>query len=414
MERFNILRNYIKFYNNIQVMATYTIPRSVLKPSGTVENLVYAAMKEVMGQQPIMGVTIEDDGIPEPKWVRLPTIDLKEVMKVVDADPFSNVDALVQDAHRAQFERMQELPLWRLLVMAKASAKDTDDLCFAVGFFCHHAICDGISAAAFHLTFLDALNSVLSSSSATSSPSSILIVPALPLVPTLEMKTKLPLSLFFTLKQVIAAFIYSPTDPLAWTGPPISPNTPRPPICNTRSFTLPSHTIDALVTKCRNEKTSVTALTTVLVAQKLALMHPSHSHFSGKIPFSMRKFTGHTPRDMGCYVSQTLATFSSQAVTPAGYISCRNEPNEQLWESARACKSVIVERSLTTTDQDAGLLKFVARDIPGWLMTMLGKKRDHAFEVSNIGVVDGGTGGDIEGKAWFDRVMFSQGYALFP
>jgi len=40
---------------------------------------------------------------------------------------------------------------------------------------------------------------------------------------------------------------------------------------------------------------------------------------------------------------------------------------------------------------------------------MLGTKRSASFEVSNLGLLDGGDGGEQGGRAYFDRVMFSQG-----
>jgi hypothetical protein len=416
MERYNILRNHVKFYNNVQVAATYTIPISLLGIAGSIETLVYSAISEVISQNPIMGVSLADEGTSEPKWVRLPTIDLDEVVRVVEANPRSNIDRIIHDGHRAPFDRVGELPLWRVLVIS-TTPTDEDIFSFALAFVCHHAAGDGLSAAAFHLTFLDTLNIILSSNPTTITPNTIIVVPALPLNPTLEMKATYPLSFMFTLKQIINAFIYSFVDPLVWTGPLIDRDIPRPPVCNNRSFTIPFHVVCKLVAQCREEKTTLTALVTVLVARKLAVMYPSHTRFVGAVPFSLRKFTGHGPRDMGVYVSQVLTSFSAEPHTPKGYISCRTTSSStdlidwQLWESARACKAIIDEKSSTTTDQTVALLKFVKSDFPKFFMGMLGGKRGHAFEVSNIGMVDGGA--KTERQAYFDQLMFSQGHCTF-
>lgn len=407
-------------YNNVAVTTTYTIPRSMLQDR-SLEDLVYRAIGYfVIQQHPIMGVTVSGEGSPDPKWVRLPMIDLREVMKVVDADPNSNLDPYIQEANRGQFDRLGELPLWRLLLIYSpaAIASSKDMIAFTFGFFCHHAMGDGLSCAAFHHTFLEALNSPL-----PPNPQPLIVVPALPLLPTLEMGTPVPLTILYTIRKVFAALVYSPIDPLEWAGPLISRTATRPPLVNQRSFFLPSHSLAHLLALCRTEKTTLTALITVLVARKLALMFPTHSRFRCTVPFSMRKFTGHGLWDMGMLVSGLTTAFSSDAVVPAGYISCYTPlPSKSpkplavdplLWSSARACKAAIVAQSSSATDQPVGLIKFVQKDMRGYFLGMLGGKRDHAFEVSNIGVVDGEVEGEGKGRVGFGRVLFSQGHSTY-
>jgi hypothetical protein len=89
-----------------------------------------------------------------------------------------------------------------------------------MAFFCHHAIADGLSAGAFNLTFLDALNHLIDHPSDIAYKS-VIEVPKLPLVPNLELRTPLPLSFFFLLKQFFKAYIYDHRDTLEWSGPPI-------------------------------------------------------------------------------------------------------------------------------------------------------------------------------------------------
>lgn len=426
MERFEIHRNRVKFFNNVQVTATYSVPRLLLQnfANSGIEVLIYAALKETLNHQPILGVIIDDEGSKEPKWVRLETIDLRENVKVINADPNASPDKWVQDAHRLQFTRPGELPLWRIVVAFQDSALIGNGayVPFAVGFFAHHAIADGLSCRAFHLTFLDALNTLISSPINTPSSldeAAIIITPKLPLLPNLEMKATLTVSILFVLLQIFKAYIYHPVDRLNWSGPLISADSPRPPISNTRSFSLPPSMVSKLVARCRQEKTTVTALVTVLVARKLAIMYPDYKRFTGTVPFSARKFTGHSPKDMGCYVSNIEPYFSSETKPSRGYISCASSSgekvasgdDEQLWNSAQICKKFINNRTSTMHNQNVNLLKFVS-DFPKYFLGLLGTKRHHAFKVSNIGVVDGGVGKE-PGNAMFDRVMFSSAQCTY-
>lgn len=424
MERFNIIRNHVKFYNNILVTAKYSIPRTLLQHFGNdeIEGLVYAALKETLNHQPMMGVTIEDEGTKEPKWIRLRTINLREVVKFINADPNASPDKWVQDTHRTSPAVTGELPLWRVVIASQDSAftEKGSHVMLAVGFFGHHAIADGLSCGAFHLTFLEALNTLhASSGNASVTSDAIVAVPKLTLVPNLEMKATLSVSILFVLVQIFKAFVYNPVDPLNWSGPLISPNSPRPPIGNTRSFSLPPTLASKLVARCRAEKTTITALVTVLTARKLAILYPEYKRFTGNIPFSLRKFTCHTPKDMGVFISNVTPYFSSEAKPSRGYISCAYSQDEKLssaideklWESARAVKQFIEQNTATSHNQHVNMLKFVS-DYKGYFLGLLGTKRAHAFEVMNIGVVDGGAGGDAA-KASFDRVMFSAGGCVF-
>ena len=432
MERFNIARNHVKFYNNVAVTATYSVPRTLLHQFGDdgVAGIVYAALKETLSHQPILGVTIDDEGTKQPKWRTLSMIDLREIVSVVTADPNASFDKWVQDGHRGLFPEIGELPLWRVVVAFQNSAliDNHSHVSFSLGFFGHHAIADGLSCGAFHLTFLEALNALIASPdnySTNLNETAMITVPKLPLAPTLEMKAKLSVSIFFLLIQIIKAFFYNPIDPLNWSGPFVDINPPRPPIASTRSFSLPPSLVSKLVAKCRVEKTTVTALVTVLTARKLAIMYPDYKRFTGTVPCSLRKFTGHSAKDMGVFVSNVTHTFSSDAEPSRKYMSCSTVDeklptgdDERLWATATAFKRHLDKNMESSHNQRVNMLKFVS-DYEGYFLGLFGKKRDHAFEITNIGVVDGGVGGQ-EGMASFDRVMFSAGgctygepYAIF-
>jgi len=77
----------------------------------------------------------------------------------------------------------------------------------------------------------------------------------------------------------------------------------------------------------------------------------------------------------------------------------------------RECKNFIAENTSTSSNQNVGLLKFV-KDFPAFFYGMLGKPRDHAFEVTNIGVVDGGLLDGV-GKATFNNLIFSSSLCTY-
>jgi hypothetical protein len=419
MEKFFIFRNQLKFYNNIEVGATYTVPRSLLKIplEDAFKSLIYSALAETLKSQPILGVTIEDEQSMNPKWTRLDRIDLRELVKIIQEESPSASVKWIEAGHREPLDRIGELPLWRVVITvqeAALTASETRTVSFTMAFFCHHAIADGLSAGAFNLTFLDALNHLIDHASSIAYTPAI-EVPKLSLVPNIELRTPLPLSFLFTLKQIIKNYIYNHDDPLEWSGPPIDVNLPRPPIPNIRSFSLPHTTVSRLISRCREEKTTMTALITMLTALWMGATYPKHKRFCGKVPFSLRKFSKHSPRDMGNYTSEAELYFSSETKPARGYIFCNTsstklttENDPKLWEGARECKAKIVKQSSTILNLKIGMTRFVSnyrKLFLGWL----GTKREHSFELSNIGVLDGGVkvGEENKERATFDRARFS-------
>jgi hypothetical protein len=432
MERFQIFRNLTGFSNNVQVSAAYTVPYSLLSKFNShgiaLQSLIYATLREIIMQHPIMGVVVQDESSLIPNWKRLETIDLRQLVKFVSGDPNTSFDEWVQVAHRKPLDRCEELALWRVVVVSKdglenLTAEESEDghVQFAIGFFYHHGIADGLSGGAFHLTFLDILKEFITDNtkfSFNTTEPALVSIPKLPLVPSLEEEGNLSVSVFFALKQIIKAFVFNPKDNLLWAGPIATPELPRPPICNNRSFLLSPSSAKKLVAKCREEKTTITSLLNVLIVRKLAIMYPSHTHFRANIPFSFRQFTKRTPRDMGNFVSNIEPYFSTATKPESGYISCRSpsdfqvaspESDQQLWDSTRACRKAIVEGSSSPRNQLVGLVKFID-DIPKFFVDQLTKPRPHAYEITNIGVFDGALGEDgegVAGRASFNRMKFS-------
>jgi hypothetical protein len=380
----------------------------------------------VLKSQPILGVTIQDELSPEPRWQRLQTIDFTQIVKIIEQDPEECPDAWLQKGLRERIDRVDELAVWRIIVSVKKSELSPSStykggLKFMLAFFGHHAIADGMSGAAFHYTFLEALNAHISSPSSTPiSDKAIVSVPKLPLVPSLEESANLALTILFIIMVIIKEFIYNPVDTLAWSGAPVTRTVPKTPSTpSLRSFALSPAQVSGLVNKCREENATVTALVLVLVARKLAQMYPSHKHFNSGIPFSFRRFTEHTPRDMGVLVSNLTPFFSSEPTTPRGFISCatdstatdKSDSNDpKLWDSARKTKDFMRKKTASSTDQNVTMLKF-ASDYASFFMKKLGGWREAAFEVTNITTVDGGEVGNE--KAYFDKAWFCGGLSTY-
>lgn len=76
------------------------------------------------------------------------------------------------------------------------------------------------------------------------------------------------------------------------------------------------------------------------------------------------------------------------------------------WQAIRALKTSI-NKNVKPTDSLVGMLRW-AGNLHNYLSGHQGKKRAVSFELSNIGVVDGGCGnGKRDGEVVFERFMFA-------
>lgn len=420
LEKFLIHQHLVKFYTSVQVACVYTLSKTAPAfVDGDIRGFILAALGKTIERHPVLSVALTGEDSPQPSFKRLDQIDLREIVHFVEADPadLTAVDARIQDEHRKPFHRTQDLPLWRCEVI---SSKDITS--FALSFSFHHVVGDGLSGAAFHRTFRNTLNDLIESgetSPRASSKPEIIQVPKLDLVPHLEESMDLPLTALFMLTKAFKTYLYSSTDTLEWSGPPIQDA--LPPLSNTRTFYLPQSVVKDLRNGCRKHQATITALVTVLVARILGVLYPTHSRLIASVPFSLRKFSKHSPDDMGCFTAIAEPWFSADKSLPWGYISCRSSTahagetasadDNKIWKAASECKEFIHKRSSSSENLSVGLTKFVS-DYRQHFLGMLGGRRRHAFNVTNIGVVDGGissVAGLEEHKTAFDRAVFSAG-----
>jgi Alcohol acetyltransferase len=405
-ERYHIARNHIRFYNNVGMTASYEVPDHVLREH-ELEELIFLALNKLINDHAVLGISIVNESSINPVWVRLPEIPLKEVVgfHILDDKSTETTRSIIEKAHQIPFERLDELPLWRLVVIEHTSTSSSDIQVMSntktstktidIGFFWHHGMGDGSTGIAFHLGFLDALNTI---ESHIRPIETIVVPPKLDLLPSIEEAHPLPLSNFFVATQILKALLPKAVDKLLWTGPPIRSERN---ITHLRTLIFPAAIVDSLLCACRENNGTLTSLLLVVIARLLAINYPDYQHFRGKTAISFRRFTGTDQRAMVNYVTSIGHFFSAKPKT--GYIDCGGKFE---WSAVRTCKREIDAATAGPKNHSIGLLKFL-NDYGGFLRNRVGQKMVDSFEVSNIGVMDGGLGD--EGKSIkIKRTIFSQ------
>lgn len=368
-----------------------------------VEGLIFAALRKVMDVHPVLGVSIVDESSLNPSWVRLAEIDLRKVTRFIKVDKQTTENEWsrnLQDAHQIPFENLDELPLWRVVViehitLSNEPADSTKTI--DVGFFFHHGLCDGTSGVAFHMTFLDVLNTLASETDSFQSVDPIVAPPKLDLLPSIEEAHPLPLSLFFIASQV-KSLLPSRTDNLLWTGPLIRATDN---ITHLRTLFLPAATVNGLLCRTKEHGVSLTSLLSVVISRVIATSYPEYQRFTSSTAMSFRRFTGNDNRVMHVYVSSFTHHFSS--TYKRGYLSCSGEFS---WKTVKSVKREIDAATASPKNHNVGLLKFLD-DYGGFLKKKVGTKREHTFEISNVGVIDGGLD-DASKEVKIKRILFTQ------
>ena len=350
-------------------------------PPDNLEDVVYSVLERVVDVHPVLGITIANEFSSKPSFARLTEIDLSRIVQFTGS---TDIRATIEDTHQNPFE-CGDLPLWRLVV-----SRPVNELMY-VSFFVHHGICDGTSGVAFHHAFLKALNDALETFNIQGPHDTLIAVPKLDLLPSLEQAHSLPVSLWYVIGELIKS--WKEPDRNIWTAAPISPT---PNITCLRLAFLRNSQITAIQQRCREFGVTFTALLTVLIAHALVKCLPHVSRFNCQTAMSFRRFTGTDQKAMVCYVSSFGHRFSSSSLS--NYIQC----GAFSWDAVKACHHKIKGATLNSRNHKVGLLRFV-NNYETFFREQVGQPRETSFEVSNVGVMD-----VEQGRASIDRMIFSQ------
>lgn len=346
------------------------------------KDYIYRVCAALIAEHPVLSAIPVADKTQQPYFVRLPHINLNEVVTfqqrqhgsadavTPDGDPVPDLDLqnLLQTQHNTRFSAPN--PYWRLCILLDSEKKQQ----FTAAFVYHHALGDGTSGKAFHQGFLRALNKAKPGKA-----ESIVESPKTPLLPNVESLHPMPLSFSFLARKIFQAKIYSYRDPGLWTGGKIQ----TPGNTQVRLVPFSKALVASLKEKCRHEKTTITAVLQTIIARSLFAHIPSNfTSLACTGAISCRRWLPDIITDevMGVYVQDFEETYSRADVVPTD----ETFP----WHEARRSRETI-ESALQRQGKDAGpnLLKYVSDYQQELCYSKVGHDRDKSFEVSNIGIV---------------------------
>ncbi|KAF2261892.1 hypothetical protein CC78DRAFT_561551 [Lojkania enalia] len=380
LESISSVCHHLGFYNNVGLSAHYKLSQPV--HVSEIHHLIYTAVTDVIRKHPILSAIPVDEHTPEPYFARLPSIDLKKSISFVkrnqpipvnDEGEDSELDALLEDQHNADFKSdYGTLPFWRLIVLQNPGVENEFTACFIF----HHAIGDGVSGLVFLNSFRDAL-AATTSLSLQLETEHIIVPNNSSLLPPIEELHPLPLP--ETPSQPTSKIVNE------WRGNVIQ----LPCKSHFKSLSLSPNRSKSFIQECKKNNVSVTATLPSLIATTLYDILPLTTEaLTCIIPVSLRPWL---PRHI---VDGAIGTwfdaFKVQIVRPDKTLENSNASSNptEIWPQAQEVSKAIRKYLTASPSGEPYTTIAIFKSIPDVapiFASTVGKERDAAFELSNLG-----------------------------
>ncbi|KAL7952038.1 alcohol acetyltransferase domain-containing protein [Trichoderma barbatum] len=385
LEQVSASCHHLGFFNNVSLSAHYKLPRASSLAASNFCNLIYAAAGDVISKHRILFAIPIDEETPNAYFATLPVINLNRSIKfltrsqpldILEGGEDKELDAILEDQHNTDFKAdYGTVPFWRLIIL-RHTEKDMD---FTAAFIYHHALGDGVSGLVFHNAFYNSLETISSSfSSSFKSRELIVLDENTQILPALEELHPLPINPNAPIKPT--------TNLKEWTGSSIR----YPCKSHWMSLHLSSSISRSFFLKCKQTELSVTSVISSIIATALFSNLPaSIQALTCIIPVNLRpwiQLPGKIANTaIGSYFDSTRVRFTrpEQDCPVSG-------PTHDVWVGAQqASKDIrcyLDDVSPSGEPYTAVSVLGAIPDIPGIFSSMVGKSRDAAFEVTNVGV----------------------------
>ncbi|KAH8884210.1 hypothetical protein GQ53DRAFT_880718 [Thozetella sp. PMI_491] len=385
-EQRTISREDLGFYDALLIGGIYDLGPGF---DPTEQSSFYYPLRRCIEEHPFMGVVVGDKHTDKAFYERVPTINLRDhifLEPARDENDLVRIENFLGSNLETPFP--PGIPPWRIIVVPLQRG------CFVVWSY-SHTLGDGLSAAAFHRTFLAACRNL----SESSHPASAVVqTPQHKLGEQFDTRKRFPISWSYLLSPLIALFLpnflasllglrasYTSTNTKTWTGAPVyfEPGLRS----KVRLQEIEAPLLAKAVQASRKHEARLTGVFHQMIVRALSRAVPDAeiTNFVSGTSVNMRKSTGFSMDEMGEFV--TGCDIKYTRADPTRRFGAEN------WEAARTSTLHLATAAATLQDQPIGLLRYLP-SIRKWLDSKHGQQRDSSFEISNIGVIEGRSAGE--------------------
>lgn len=385
---------------------------------------IWTALASVVEREPYLRVGIVDEDSTRACFVHVPRIDLDNQFAWHSApcsseeEYQSELAKVLADGHDSLWPDTATRPPWKATVV---HGGDADVSRVDIIYSWHHAIGDGLSGKIFHESLLSALRAhdVPGGHQPLSSGElHFLDPPVLP--PPQEEAVPFTLSWWYIFKtlwaEVRPSFLAPKDEEPVWAGRPVDFKGRYK--TRVKLLVVDGKTRDGLLTVCRMHKTTLTGLVHALTLLSLAGQLPSESGraLTSQTPMSLRPYVSGPTTDLAKSMSVLVGTcqhqFRAEQLQTLQSLLAEGELAGlecEMWSIATDVKTDLKDKAVSLPADDVMGLLSMAGDWRARFRQMDGKPPKTTWEVSNVGVIDGG---DSEGSVRVSRLLFSQSAAL--
>ncbi|KAH7245286.1 alcohol acetyltransferase-domain-containing protein [Fusarium tricinctum] len=427
IESFQSATHLLGLYVGCVVSCRYHVPETLLAsaPEPSFKSRIELAIAQAISQLPVFAVGRINVDTKKPLWVRLDRIDFNNHIKwqtVSETEDYTNVhdDALDWQVN-TPYANLDTQPSWRSTIIRPANSEFID-----VIFAWDHTAGDGKSGKLFQDTLLACLNHQTEAQDKVILQDRAFEVPVMDFTPPLHRLIKLPVSLNFILGEF-------GRDLIATTRPNKPPQTAqwapvKTGLAKSRllQIEVAKDFLRPILNACRQHETTLTGLlqTLLLVSIAARVDETKARAFECGTPVCLRQFQqpGTSNVDMNKtainsvvywpYVfDQGIVATLRQQISDAKLTPELNANVETtVWSAAKAIREGLSAKLKQGAKNDPiGLAKFITN----WKSFLMDhtKSRVMSWEVSNLGVFNGGASEETTGsqQKWtVESAIFSQ------
>lgn len=446
-ESYSTARHSLGLYRCVATTCRYCLPPTLSSQDpDALKAVLYPALAKVVVREPFLRVGIIDEDTAKPCFVQVPAIDLNNqvAFATIPAKTAAEFDELLarrlEDQHDILWPELAVRPPWKVVVIPRPNF-DGEAAAIEVLFAHHHAIGDGTSGKIFHAKLLAALNTGSTEAAQAPLQGDVIQSTEPPTLPEPQEKIvpftiSIPFLLTTLWNEICPTWFQSKPSAIPWHGSDIDIH--KPYRTNIRLVTISAPATARILAACRSNSTTLTPLLNALILASLARRLPAAlaPRFAIQTPIALRPYvspsanfnakdsfhvlvtaTGHEAGADLCAAIRKKADGASgadadaDADAPAGSGTGSGSPNDRddggstngdalLWDFATDMRQTLKHKTDDLPADDLmGLLAWVG-DWHAWLRKRHGRPREWSWELSNVGVLDGGIGdGSSEGVA---------------
>lgn len=371
-------------YRSCAATGVYNI---AVEPSEQIELLKYAVTRTIDRHPTLCYGIIDKTENSTAQFLQLKTINWEDIAENKTLPSAGTGDSILEyevgRGHELLFEKLQERPAWRLMILQyENEPQRVDIVCYI-----HHSIGDGTSGAAIQKTLIQYLQEGSSSIKRTQPAWPYVVPETIPHPVAVEEAYPSALGPEPTTSPEPPS-----TDPEStfepWTAEPPSKDPFR---SLALILTIPNTNVSSILQYCRERSITLTGLLHGLITIYLANAVPSAKGFRANTPFSMRRFTKFSNDEIVCHVAgisndwteDLLASIRSSEEGSAEEERIICDMSAQFQSKAAQAIAEVPEKGakgLIEASKITDFDKFVD-DL------MQKKKRGPTYEISNVGVV---------------------------